>query len=66
MVERNGVSYETDKSGLKFGHAYEFLLEDGVAIQGSACDSCVIAGAAFGPSRKDICWSRVAGFRNID
>lgn len=66
LVGCSGVAYETDKFGLQFGHAYEFLLKDGVVIRGGAYDSGVISGAMFGPSRQDICWSRVAGFRSID
>lgn len=66
QFERSGVLYETDRAGLKFGQSYEFALSDGSVVKGGAYDSCVITGALFGPSRKDVCWSKVAGFRSIN
>lgn len=56
---------ETDRSRLRYGQSYEFILRDGPIVRGMAHDSCVTTGALFGPARKDVCWSKVAGFRNF-
>lgn len=69
-ILRRGVAVgidccETDRSRLRYGQSYEFILRDGSIVQGVAHDSCVTTGALFGPARKDICWSKVAGFRNL-
>lgn len=66
QVEHGGVLYDTDRSLLRFGQSYEFALDDGTVVRGSAYDSCVIVGALFGADREDICWSKVAGFRSIN
>ena len=65
QTERNGVLYETDRRHLRYGQHCEFALSDGTTIEGVACDSCVLTGALFGPNRKDVCWSKVIGFRSI-
>lgn len=66
QLERNGAEYNTDRSQLRFGQSYEFVLDDGAIVNGSAYDSCVITGAMFGADRKEVCWSKVAGFRAIN
>lgn len=66
QLVRNGVSYETDRSQLRYGQVYEFVLDDDTTVTGGAYDSCVITGALFGPGRQELCWSKVVGFRNRD
>lgn len=65
-VERNGALYDTDRSQLRFGQTYEFALNDGEVVNGGAYDSCVITGDLFGVARKEICWTKVVGFRGIN
>ena len=65
QLDHDGAEYSTDRSQLRFGQPYEFVLEDGAVVIGGAYDSCVITGALFGVARKEVCWSKVAGFRAI-
>lgn len=65
QVGYNKEQYDTDRSRLRFGQSYEFLLDDGSIVIGGAYDSCVITGALFGAARKDVCWTKVVGFRSI-
>jgi hypothetical protein len=49
---------------LRYGNIYEFALNDNTTVIGTACDSGVIVGSLFGKERRDVCWSKVVGFRN--
>lgn len=66
QAERNGEQYDTDRSRLRFGQTYEFALDDGSVVNGGAYDSCVITGSLFGVDRKEVCWSKVVGFRSVN
>ena len=52
QVGYNKEQYDTDRSRLRFGQSYEFLLDDGSVVIGGAYDSCVITGLYLGQLEK--------------
>lgn len=57
--------FNSVKTGMQYGHSYEFLLTDGRIVRGVAGDSCIMSPSAFDKNRQDIDWSKFVGYRHV-